>query len=102
MRARNNMPDDVRAALESARVMDDYLARPAYQRNDYLGWITRAARAETRTKRIAQMIAELAQGGVYMKMQHPPSAKSCRLPRPHSMPRCVRVNESAYISQGSA
>lgn len=75
MRARNEMPDDVRAALESARAMDDYLTRPAYQRNYYLGWITRAARAETRTKRIDQMIAELEQGGVYMKMPHPPSAR---------------------------
>lgn len=75
MRARHVMPDDVHSALDKAGVMGDYLARPAYQRNDYIGWITRAAREETRSKRIAQMVAELRQGGVYMRMPHPPSAK---------------------------
>lgn len=56
--------------------MADYEARPAYQRNDYIGWITRAAREETRSKRIAQMVDELQRGGVYMNMPHPPSVKS--------------------------
>lgn len=74
-RPRHTMPDDVRVALVSANVMADYDARPDYQRNDYLGWITRAARPETRTKRIAQMIAELRAGGVYMNMAHPASAR---------------------------
>lgn len=69
------MPPDVRDALDAADVMADYEARPAYQRNDYIGWITRAARQETRTKRIAQMVDELQRGGVYMNMAHPPSAK---------------------------
>lgn len=69
------MPPDVRDALEEADAWADYQARPAYQRNDYIGWITRAAREETRSKRIAQMIAELQRGGVYMNMSHPPSAK---------------------------
>ncbi len=45
-----------------------YDARPPYQRNDYIGWIERAKRPETRTKRIDQMLAELAAGDVYMKM----------------------------------
>jgi uncharacterized protein YdeI (YjbR/CyaY-like superfamily) len=69
------MPDDVRAELEEHGLMADYEARPYYQRNDYLGWITRAKRIETRRKRIEQMLRELDRGGVYMKMDHPPSRK---------------------------
>lgn len=69
------MPQDVLDALTASGVMSDYEARPAYQRNDYIGWITRAAKEETRLKRIDQMIAELKVGGVYMKMAHPASAK---------------------------
>ena len=71
----NPMPDDVLAALRSAGVLDDYDDRPYYQRNDYLGWIERAKRPETRQKRIDQMLDELRRGGVYMNMDHPPSAK---------------------------
>jgi uncharacterized protein YdeI (YjbR/CyaY-like superfamily) len=63
------MPTDVRRALEAAGAMGAYDARPPYQRNDYIGWIERAKRPETRTKRIEQMLAELAQGDVYMKME---------------------------------
>ena len=56
--------------------MDLYLERPFYQRNDYLAWIGRAARLETRRKRIEQMLDELERGGVYMKMDHPPSRRT--------------------------
>jgi uncharacterized protein YdeI (YjbR/CyaY-like superfamily) len=69
------MPDDVLKALRAAALLDDYDARPHYQRNDYLGWITRAKRPETRQKRIDQMLDELRAGGIYMGMDHPPSAK---------------------------
>jgi uncharacterized protein YdeI (YjbR/CyaY-like superfamily) len=69
------MPDDVHASLVERGVLDDYRARPDYQQNDYLGWIERAKRPETRRKRIDQMLDELERGGVYMKMDHPPSAK---------------------------
>ena len=67
------MPDDVREALLSRDLMGAYEARPAYQRNDYLAWIARARRPETREKRLNQMLDELAQGGVYMNMRHTPS-----------------------------
>ena len=67
------MPDDVKEALLRHGLMDRYDERPAYQRNDYLGWFTRARRPETRAKRIRQMLDELAQGGVYMGMKHNPS-----------------------------
>ena len=63
------MPEDIAARLATAGLSDAYAARPAYQRNDYLGWIARAKRQETREKRIVQMLTELASGGVYMKMK---------------------------------
>lgn len=74
-RPRHPMPDFVRRALEERGLMADYNARPAYQRNDYLGWISRAKRPETQFKRLDQMLEELERGGVYMKMAHPPSTR---------------------------
>lgn len=62
------MPEDVEAALVDAGLIDVYRQRPPYQQNDYIGWITRAKRPETRTKRITQMLDELSAGDVYMKM----------------------------------
>lgn len=67
-RARNPMPTDVRTALSRESLTAAYKARPSYQQNDYLGWIARAMRPETRQKRITQMLAELRLGDVYMKM----------------------------------
>ena len=55
--------------------MTDYRARPAYQQNDYLGWIEQAKLPATKAKRLAQMLDELEAGGVYMKMKHPASTK---------------------------
>ena len=69
------IPDDVRKALEENDLIKAYDERPAYQRNDYIGWILRAKRSETREKRIRQMLIELKEGGVYMNMPHPPSRK---------------------------
>ena len=62
------MPDDIARRLDAAGLSAAYDARPPYQRNDYLGWIARAKRPETREKRIAQMLDELDRDGVYMKM----------------------------------
>ncbi len=53
--------------------MEEYEQRPPYQQNDYIGWIERAKREETKDKRLSQMLEELETGGVYMKMSHPPS-----------------------------
>ena len=72
-RPRHPMPGFVRQALVRHGLMDAYRDRPAYQQNDYIGWITRARREETREKRLAQMLDELERGGVYMKMKHPAS-----------------------------
>ena len=69
------MPNDVAAKLAESRLLDRYTERPRYQRNDYLAWITRAKRPETRQKRIDQMVAELTSGGLYMGMVHRSSAR---------------------------
>ena len=63
------MPEDVRAALTGARLLEAYNSRPAYQQNDYIGWITQAKRDDTRQKRLDQMLDELSAGGLYMKMR---------------------------------
>ena len=75
-RVRHMMPDDVRQALDDEGLMDRYEERPEYQQNDYLGWINRAKTAETRQKRLDQMLDELRKGGVYMKMVHRPSTRN--------------------------
>ena len=73
-RPRYPMPDFVRQALDERGLMEAYQKRPAYQQNDYIGWINRAKRPETKEKRLRQMLEELEKGGVYMKMKHTPSA----------------------------
>ena len=72
LRARVPMPPDLREALEAAGLTEAYAARPPYQRNDYLGWITRAARPATRAKRLDRMLRELAAGHGYMSMAWTP------------------------------
>ena len=67
-RPRYLMPDYIRDALEARGLMDVYRARPLYQQNDYIGWVMRAKREETRQKRLNQMLDELEKGDVYMKM----------------------------------
>jgi len=69
------MPDFVKTALEENGLMVAFNERPAYQQNDYIGWIGRAKRQETKLKRLQQMLGELTKGGVYMNMRHPASEK---------------------------
>lgn len=66
------MPPEVAEALASAGLGQAYDARPPYQRNDYLAWIARAKRPETRARRLARMLDELRRGDVYMNMDWPP------------------------------
>lgn len=75
-RERHAMPEDVLAALESENLLEMYQARPPYQQNDYIGWITDAKRAATRAARLAQMLDELRNGRVYMKMPYPARGRS--------------------------
>ena len=68
----NPMPKHVRALLMRQGLLKLYNARPPYQRNDYLGWISRAKLETTKEKRINQMLEELKQGDRYMRMRWAP------------------------------
>jgi uncharacterized protein YdeI (YjbR/CyaY-like superfamily) len=68
-RPRYPMPKFMTDAINDRGLIDAYQARPPYQRNDYIGWIQRAKREETKQKRLRQMLDELEKGGVYMKMK---------------------------------
>ena len=72
-RPRYAMPADIERALSKRRLTGAHRDCPAYQQNDCIGWILRARRDDTRQKRLAQMLDELAEGGVYMGMSHRPS-----------------------------
>lgn len=64
------MPDFVSKALSDRGLTEAYNNRPPYQRNDYLGWILRAQKEETKKKRLSQMLDELASGDKYMNMEY--------------------------------
>ncbi|WP_077962051.1 YdeI/OmpD-associated family protein [Ensifer adhaerens] len=64
------MPEEIARLLAERGLENAYAARPAYQRNDYLGWISRAKKPETRQKRIRQMLDELAAGDSYTRMAY--------------------------------
>jgi len=74
-RSRHPMPDFVKQALAERDLLAAYKERPAYQQNDYIGWITRAKRPETKEKRLQQMLDELEVGGIYMRMKHAASVE---------------------------
>ena len=63
-----SIPYYISSALDGSGLWERYRARPPYQRNDYIGWITRAKREETRKKRLNQMLDELRGGETYMGM----------------------------------
>ena len=50
-RPRYPMPDFVKQALEERGLMAAYKDRPAYQQNDYVGWISHAKRAGDERKK---------------------------------------------------
>jgi uncharacterized protein YdeI (YjbR/CyaY-like superfamily) len=67
-RAKISMPPYVQEALETHRLRDAYDARPPYQQNDYLRWISSAKLEATQQKRLNQMLSELQSGKKYMNM----------------------------------
>ena len=69
-RPRHPMPRFVRDALMEVGLMHAFRQRPPYQRNDYVGWITRATQEATKRRRLGQMLAELERGDRYMKMAY--------------------------------
>lgn len=73
-RALNPMAEDVLEALLRRNLLAAFEARPSFQRNDYLGWIARARKDETRQKRLEQMLEELEDGDIYMRMRWKPAA----------------------------
>jgi len=64
------IPDYITTALDNSGLWESYRARPPYQRNDYIGWIQRGKRQETRQKRLDQMLNELQNGDAYMGMKY--------------------------------
>ena len=66
----HEMPEFVQKALRDQNLMEHYLLRPPYQRNDYIGWINRAKKEETKQKRMNQMLDELSKGEKYMGMDY--------------------------------
>ena len=70
----NPVPQFVKETLQENDLNEEFENRPAYQQNDYIGWIKRTKRETTKHKRLNQMLDELRKGGVYMNMTHPSSA----------------------------
>ena len=68
------MPDYVKKALLQRGLLSGYRSRPPYQQNDYIGWINRVKKQQTKQNRLNQMLDELEQGDVYMKMPYRPRA----------------------------
>jgi uncharacterized protein YdeI (YjbR/CyaY-like superfamily) len=64
------MPDFIQSALLKHGLLEAYQKRPAYQQNDYIGWIAHAKQQATREKRLQQMLDELATGDRYMNMAY--------------------------------
>lgn len=60
----------IKNALVVYDLMEAYQNRPPYQRNDYIGWITRAKLPVTREKRLNQMLDELKNDDRYMNMTY--------------------------------
>ncbi|MBI2853646.1 MAG: YdeI/OmpD-associated family protein [Chloroflexi bacterium] len=64
------MPEFVKDSIVRRGLLEAYRSRPPYQRNDYIGWISRAKQQKTQEKRLAQMLDELAAGDSYMGMKY--------------------------------
>ena len=75
-RPRYPMPAWLRGAILNAGLMAQYRSRPAYQRNDYIAWITRGKLDATKQRRLGQMLSELKRGDRYMKMAWKPRRQS--------------------------
>lgn len=70
LRPRCPMPADVSERLLQEGLTEHYNSRPPYQQNDYIGWIIKAKRPETRQKHLDQMLEELRSGDAYMGMAY--------------------------------
>jgi hypothetical protein len=68
------MPGNVKSALAKRKLMDAYLARPEYQRRDYLKAIALAHGEPAKQKLIDQMLEELEHGKLYKGEPWEPAA----------------------------
>lgn len=66
LRPRWEIPASMAEALHREGLQGAYDARPPYQRNDYISWITGAKQASTQERRLGQMLEELRTGDAYM------------------------------------
>jgi len=64
------MPGFVKNSLTEHNLMEAYHARPPYQQNDYIGWISHAKLEKTQQKRLQIMLEELAAGHGYMGLDY--------------------------------
>src|SRR4051812_43556158 len=59
------MPGQVKGALAKRNLLDTYIARPQYQKDDYLKWVAAAAGPTEKQKRIDQLVDEIEKGNVF-------------------------------------
>jgi hypothetical protein len=57
-----DVPDDLMAALQSAGLADRFAALAHTHRREYVAWVSEAARAETRARRVAKAVARVGEG----------------------------------------
>lgn len=58
------IPHEMERALQSARLLDAFFARPPQQQQGYIAWVSEVAQKEgTREQRIVEMLRELRDGG---------------------------------------
>lgn len=62
------MPNFITDALNQCNLWERYNARPPYQQEDYIGWITGEKQEKIQQKRLYQMLEELKVGNAYMGM----------------------------------
>ena len=68
----NPMPAFVETARATRDLRGAFDARPDYQCNDWLDWITRPKRDDTQQRRLEKMLTELADRHGYMGMKWQP------------------------------
>jgi uncharacterized protein YdeI (YjbR/CyaY-like superfamily) len=68
------IPGYLKSALTKQKLYDTFLARPDYQRAEYLTWLENAKVSERRQQRLTQLIDELTRGDVYMGAPWSPPA----------------------------
>jgi hypothetical protein len=69
-RPKPSMPGFVKNALKKRGLLETYKKRPAYQQDQYLGWIDEAKIQDLKLKRLNQMLDELEKGGIFMEKEY--------------------------------